>query len=501
MSNSLKASTAGLTIVDKARQRLGWTKTSTARWWQDAHTSKATLRRFWQGERIQRDIFIAICQAVGISEWEAIADFFDVSSTPESQVSTAFIDWNEAPNLESFYGRYRELEQLEQWITDGSKLVTILGIGGIGKTSLALTLADRIQAKFDCFIWKSLLNNPSLVTLLNNILGTLDRTVIQDIDRGIKQLIQLLQQSRCLLILDGLEAVLSNQENAIAYNSFIQQLNQTRHQSSIIITSREKLNLIDINPKTLRCLTLQGLSTIDTIELFQSQGFTGKELGLSALIKLYRGNPLALKLIIPLIQSVFAGNIAAFLNQNALVIGDRLNHILQQQFEQLSDLERDIIYWLAIWQEPISFCRLQSHFLISLDPAMILTGIVGLEKRSLIEKWINENEYSFTLQPLVMKFVTDTLVENAVQEINQVVPSNEIGHFKVLRTHWLLRPGTDDIAGDRILHQLREQLWRTYGATLPQILNQILLLLSDKSPLAIGYIGCNIMAIFHHLNY
>ncbi|MBE9227675.1 AAA family ATPase [Phormidium sp. LEGE 05292] len=500
MSNSLKASPAGLIIVDKVRQRRGWTKTSTACWWQDAHTSKATLRRFWQGERIQREIFIAICQAVGISNWEAIVDLSDISSIPDSQPSTPFLDWNEAPDIETFYGRNQELEDLEQWITDGCKLVTIVGIGGIGKTSLALALADRIQAKFDRLIWKSLLNSSSILTLLDNILSILDRTVIQDIDRGIKQLIQFLQQRRCLLILDGLETVLSNQENAIAYNSLIQQLNQTRHQSCIIITSREKLNLIDINPKVFCCLTLQGLSTIDTIRLFQSQGFTGKELGLSALIKLYRGNPLAIKLIIPLIQSIFAGNIAAFLNENALVIGDRLNHILQQQFQQLSDLERDIIYWLAIWQEPISFCRLQSHFLISLDPTMILAGIVGLEKRSLIEKWVNENEYSFSLQPLVMKFVTDKLVENTVQEINQVVPSNEIGYFKVLRTHWLLRPGTDDIAGDRILHQLREQLWRNYGATLPEILNQILSLLSDKSPLAIGYIGCNIMAIFHHLH-
>jgi len=501
MSNSLKASTAGLTIVDKARQRRGWTKTSTARWWQDAHTSKATLRRFWQGERIQREIFIALCQAVGINEWEAIADFSDVSSTPESQVSNSFIDWNEAPNIETFYGRNRELEQLGNWIIDGCKLVTIVGIGGIGKTSLALTLADRIQANFDCLIWKSLLNSPSLVNLLDSIFSSLNHTVIQDIDKGIKQLIQLFQQRRCLLILDGLEAVLSNKENAIAYNSFIQQLNQTRHQSCIIITSREKLNLIDINPKVFCCLTLQGLSTIDTIALFQSQGFTGKELGLSALIKLYRGNPLALKLVIPLIQSIFAGNIVAFLNQNALVIGDRLHNILQQQFEQLSDLEQDILYWLAIWQEPISFCRLQSQFLISLDPATILTGIAGLEKRSLLEKWVSDHEYSFTLQPLIMKFVTDKLVECAVQEINQVVSSNDISHFKVLRTHWLLRPGTDDIAGDRILLQLREQLLRNYGANLPQILNQILSLLSDKSPLAIGYVGSNIMAILHHLKF
>lgn len=500
MSNSLKASPAGLIIVDKARQRRGWTKTSSACWWQDAHTSKATLRRFWQGERIQRDIFIAICQAVGISDWSEIADLSDIDLTPESQLTTPFVDWDEAPNIEGFYGRNQELEQLEQWITDGCKLVTIVGIGGIGKTSLVLSLADRIQTKYNCLIWKSLSSCPDLLSLLEQILSTLNYPVTQDINQGIKQLIKLLQQRCCLLILDGLETVLSNKESASTYNHFIEILSQSRHQSCILITSREKLSIIDNNPQIFRCLTLQGLTKTDAVKLLQSQGFTGKELGLSALIKLYRSNPLAIKLIIPLIQSVFAGNIAAFLNQNALVIGDRLNSILQQQFEQLSDLERDILYWLAIWQEPVSFSRLQSHFLISVNPASILAGIAGLEKRSLLEKWVSENEYSFTLQPLVMKFATDKLVECAVQEINQVVPSNDISYFKVLRTHWLLRPGTDDIVGDRILQQLREELWRTYGANLPQILKQILSLLSDKSPLAIGYIGCNIMAINYHLS-
>lgn len=501
MSNSLKASPAGLIIVDKARQRRGWTKTSTACWWQDAHTSKATLRRFWQGERIQRDIFIAICQAVGISDWSEIADLSDIDLTAESQLTTLFVDWDEAPNIEGFYGRNQELEQLEHWITDGCKLVILVGIGGIGKTSLVLALADRIQTKYNCLIWKSLSTCPDLLSLIEQILSTLNYPVTQDINQGIKQIIKLLQQRRCLLILDGLESVLSNKESASAYNHFIEMLSQSRHQSCILITSREKLSIIDNNPQIFRSLTLQGLPKTDAIKLLQSQGFTGKELGLSALIKLYRGNPLAIKLIIPLIQSVFAGNISAFLNQNALVIGDRLNSILQQQFEQLWDLERDILYWLAIWQEPVSFPRLQSHFLISVNPASILTGIAGLEKRSLLEKWVSENEYSFTLQPLIMKFITDKLVECAVQEINQVVPTNDISYFKVLRTHWLLRPGTDDIVGDRILQQLREELWRIYNASLPQILEQILSLLSDKSPLAIGYIGCNIMAIDYHLKF
>ncbi|MBH8572430.1 NACHT domain-containing protein [Nostocaceae cyanobacterium CENA369] len=494
MSNSLKASTAGLAIVDKSRQRLGWTKTSTARWWQDAHTSRATLRRFWQGDRIQREIFIAICQAVRIENWEAIADLSDADADLETitDIPISYRDWNEAPDIESFYGRNRELVQLEELIASQNyKLVAINGIAGIGKTTLALALVDRIQSKFDCLIWKSVQTSPSLLSLLNSLLNFFEQSLVQNIQQGTAQLIQQLQKHHCLLVLDGVEAIFS-QPKDLSYSQFIQQLSRERHQSCILISSREQISTVEINTKVFRCLNLKGLQKTEAVELLQSRGFTGKELGLSALIQLYRGNPLALKLVTPLIQSVFGGNVAAFLKQNTLIVGDRLHVMLQQQFEQLSGLEQDILYWLAIWQEPVSFSRLQTHLLISVDPAMVLESIVALEKRSLLEKWIGDYEPSFTLQPLVMKVVTDELVENTTQEIHRVVQSHDIRHFQILRTHWLLRPGTDDITGDRILTQLRKKLWHLYGATLPQILNQILLLLKGQSPLAMGYIGSNI---------
>src|SRR6476469_4144951 len=153
MAKSLRASNEGLAIVDRARQRRGWTKTSTARWWQDANTSRATLRRFWQGDRIQQDIFIALCQAVGVSDWKAIAEPLELSSSspylsphPAGTLSanTPHLDLDEAPNVELFYGRQPELQQLEQWIvTDRCEIVAIAGLGGIGKTALALALTER----------------------------------------------------------------------------------------------------------------------------------------------------------------------------------------------------------------------------------------------------------------------------------------------------------------------------------------------------------------------
>ncbi|HBE16903.1 MAG TPA: hypothetical protein DEG17_22165 [Cyanobacteria bacterium UBA11149] len=73
MADTLQASSEGIATIERAIRRKGWTKTQTPLFWEAAHTSQATLRRFWLGKRIQRETFIAICAAVGISNWQGIA--------------------------------------------------------------------------------------------------------------------------------------------------------------------------------------------------------------------------------------------------------------------------------------------------------------------------------------------------------------------------------------------------------------------------------------------
>jgi hypothetical protein len=73
MAATLRASTKGLAIVDKARRKKNWTKTSEV-WFGLAHTSPSTLRRFWSGIAIQAGAFQSICQCVGIEDWKSIVD-------------------------------------------------------------------------------------------------------------------------------------------------------------------------------------------------------------------------------------------------------------------------------------------------------------------------------------------------------------------------------------------------------------------------------------------
>ncbi|MGB8699426.1 MAG: ATP-binding protein, partial [Thermosynechococcaceae cyanobacterium] len=107
------------------------------------------------------------------------------------------IDWGEVVDVSKFYGRTTELSALKQWITvEQSRLVVILGMGGIGKTALSAKLAHQLTEPdpstafhsdcasstqhanfnpqpFQFAIWRSLRNSPPLVTLMVDLFSFL----------------------------------------------------------------------------------------------------------------------------------------------------------------------------------------------------------------------------------------------------------------------------------------------------------------------------------------
>src|SRR6266700_3924824 len=86
------------------------------------------------------------------------------------------ITFNELPNLKEdweiptpgqFYGREKELRGLKQSIeAEQCHMMAVLGIGGIGKTSLIVTLKEQIKENFAYVFGRSLQNTPNLQSIL-----------------------------------------------------------------------------------------------------------------------------------------------------------------------------------------------------------------------------------------------------------------------------------------------------------------------------------------------
>ncbi|MBD1999978.1 NACHT domain-containing protein [Leptolyngbya sp. FACHB-541] len=519
---SLKASERGLAIVNQARLRKGWTKTRTPLWWQSAHTSQATLRRFWQGAAVQSETFIAICEVVGIKDWRIVSDSAE-STDFERSPQILLQDWGEAPDIAGFYGRTQELGELEHWIErDRCKLITVLGMGGIGKTALTVTLADRIQNQFECVIWRSLRSSPSVSSLLNQLIQFLSQgkqtADLEDLQHSFSQLTLLLRQNRCLVILDEMEGIFRSssgrfrpyigqyREGYEGYGELLRRIESDRHQSCIILTSREKPEEIAaFEGKTLpvRSFQLKGLQTEDAKELFKAKGVSGAEEGLTELILLYGGSPLALKVITTLIQEVFRGSIIQFLSQNTLVVGDRLRMLLKQQCDRLSNLEKELVYWLAIERHPIALSRLQANMLSPPTQSVLLEALASLERRCMLEHATQTDEQEsatdeslFTLSLLVMKCVTDEFVEQAIDELYTAIETQDIKHLKLLKHYSLIPPQScedGDNTSTHMLKRLRNSLQPMFeGEELKHQLRMMLQPLKDQILTGVGYANANL---------
>lgn len=344
-------------------------------------------------------------------------------------------DWGEAISVAGFCGRTAELTTLSQWIIEERcRLVALLGMGGIGKTALSVKLAQDIQQEFEFIIWRSLRNAPLLETLLAELVPFLSSQ--QDIKAEVGRLIHRLRSRRCLIVLDNVETVFQAGDRAgqyrsgyEAYGELFKLLCEVQHQSCVVLTSREKPAEVAALEGTEAVRSLQLKGSAQTAQaLIAAKGLLGSEADKQILAEHYGCNPLAIKIVTSSIQEVFDGDIEQFLQQGTILFNGA-RRLLEEQFERLSNIEQNIMYWLAINREWTTISELAEDIAPSVPRAKLLEALESLNWRNLIER----RQGSYTQQPVVMEYCTDVLVEQVATElVNQEI--DVLGSYALFKT-------------------------------------------------------------------
>ncbi|MGF1513974.1 MAG: NB-ARC domain-containing protein [Elainellaceae cyanobacterium] len=334
-------------------------------------------------------------------------------------------NWGEAPDSAVFYGREAELAQLQRWLVgDRCRLVTIIGMAGIGKTSLAVRLTRQVQNDVDAVIWLSLRQTPRLCELLSQLFEMLPGGSSYDrgpqagsassgdwpnLESQLTHLMSHLRAQRYLLVLDGAESMLQSgqltgvyREGYEDYGELLRRVGQESHRSALLVTSQEKpaeVSLLEGEASPVRSLTLTGLDISSAERLLKEKGLTGDVNHWGTLIEGYRGNPFMLQMVATTIRDVFDGDVTSFLTTTLFThdISDYIEEVL----DRVSALEATILNQLAAAQQSMTVGELGAAMP---DSSMqdLIQALKSLKQRSLLET----SEGRFSVPPAVLEVLS-----------------------------------------------------------------------------------------------
>ncbi|MBP0011425.1 MAG: NACHT domain-containing protein [Roseofilum sp. SID2] len=414
-------------IADKFRCSEGHVRDVGSKLWQilsemlgeDVHKSnyRATMGR------LQVSIISSNCAKdfAQISNYNFCRDAYHQSNIPNTQnhstnpgskaTENLHQDLSEMPDFPIFYDRTDELKTLKKWILqEKCRLITIEGISGIGKTTLATKIIREIKDEFDYVVWRTLENCPTLAQLETNLIDFLcQQPEIQSAPQETRgsSLRKYLQKYRCLLIFDDVQNLFCPGKLAGEYKPemqdygvFFKQIEELSHHSCLLLIGWEQpREVAQYKSKydAVRSLRLTGLNYKVAVKILNDRAIASSEISQS-LTSLYQGNPLWLKTLATLMEDLEFSPSELFVEDN-IILPEDLKDNLAQQFNRLSETEKEVIFLLAREGKPVNLARLLEHQ--SISSSDLLNALQSLTRRYLIQK----EEKFYALQPVLQHYV------------------------------------------------------------------------------------------------
>jgi predicted ATPase/DNA-binding XRE family transcriptional regulator len=323
-------------------------------------------------------------------------------------------------------GRSRELELLTQQLNDPAcRLLTLTGPGGVGKTSLAQSLADRLAGRFaDGIVRIMLVGVQHPAEAVNAVAQTLG--VHHDGGQtATAQVVAALATRQQLLVLDNLEQLLDSPELIQLITTIIASAPGIR----LLVTSRERLRLRDEWVYELGGLAITTDSAAsDAVLLFVERARriqrdfvlnAANAATISRICQLVEGMPLAIELAASWLPTLSPAEIATELERNLdLLKSDTrdlperhrsMRTVFDGSWQLLNAEEQRLLTRLSLFRN--GFTREAAEFVA----AARLPQLAALVQKSFVRR---QGE-RYTLHELIRQFCAEQLVQSGESATSQ----------------------------------------------------------------------------------
>lgn len=357
----------------------------------------------------------------------------------KSQPVPRALPHNLPPQPTPFIGREEELAALDALLADPEKrLICIVGPGGMGKTRLALAAAEAQAAHATVFPHGVFFVPLASVQTADQMIPAIAHALKLPLDSGRQdnradplpgdsltakdQLLDYLRHKRLLLVLDNFEHVLVGAD-------LVAEILQAAPQVQMIVTSRERLQLLEEQVYPIKGLGLPDWATLDearqspAVRLFlQAAHRVQPDFALTAadlpdLMRLCRavgGMPLSLELAASWVDTLSLPDLADEIENSLNLLETEVRNVPERHrsiravfaysWQQLSDNDRAVFAQLAVFRG--GFTRTAAQKIAN---ASIRT-LANLVNKSLLQYHQQRDRYE--LHELVRQYAAEKLAED-----------------------------------------------------------------------------------------
>ncbi|CBN57883.1 hypothetical protein OSCI_3540004 [Kamptonema sp. PCC 6506] len=268
---------------------------------------------------------------------------------------------------------------------------------GIGKTTLAIKLIEKVQTQFEYIVYRSLRYSPTIDNFLTDLLQSFvcPPIIPNTLDRKIDLLLKFLRKHRCLIIIDDVQMLFEIGEVAGQYKAefegyylLFKQISELSHASSLLLITREQPeDAIASRHKFTRCLKLTGLGE-SAKQILRDKELSDEQLW-DTLIEKYQSHPLWLEMTATMIQELFAGSMTEFLSYPSSILSNEIVSQLNRVWVRLTESEKQIVNYLAKQEKAVTLSQVLQE-ISDYTPEMILNTIQSLKRRCFLGDNLND---------------------------------------------------------------------------------------------------------------